>query len=183
MSRLLAQNWWALGLRGLAAILFGLIAFIAPGVTLLSLALFFSAYLLVDGVLTIIAAVRAARANERWLLLAAEGVLNLLMSGLTFIFPAGAVLAFVLVTAAWAVITGGVLIAAAFKLNRGHGRIWMILGGIVSVLFGAALVVAPLIGAVVLTWWLGGYAMAFGVMMVLLAFRLRRQKNEPMGAT
>ena len=183
MSRLLAQNWWALALRGLAAILFGFIALIAPGVTLLSLALFFAAYLLVDGILAIVASARAARAQERWLLLAAEGLLNILMSGIIFIFPAGAVLAFVLVTAAWAVITGGVLIAAAYKLRRGHGRIWMALAGIVSILFGAALVVAPLIGAVVLTWWLGGYALAFGVMMIVLAFRLRRRKDETIGAS
>lgn len=178
-SALLAQNWWALALRGLAAILFGVIAFAVPGTTMLSLALLFAAYLLVDGILAITAAIRAARAHERWGPLLAEGVLNILMGVGAFLFPVGAVLAFVIATAIWSLLTGGLMLASAFTLARDHGRWWMALSGLVSVLFGIALVVAPLLGAVVLTWWLGCYALAFGIVLLALAFKLRARRVQP----
>jgi uncharacterized membrane protein HdeD (DUF308 family) len=172
-NAVLARNWWAFALRGVLAILFGLIAIIVPGAAMLTLALFFAAYLIVDGVFGIIAAVRAAQANERWGWLIAEGVLNLIIGAIAFFFPASAVLAFVFVTAAWAIITGALMLAAAFQVNPALGRWWLALGGIVSIVFGGLLILAPLIGAVVLTWWLGGYAIAFGVMLLIFAFRLR----------
>lgn len=176
MSTLLAENWWALAIRGVAAILLGLIALFVPGATMLSLALLFAAYLLVDGVFGIVAAVRAARADQRWGMLLFEGLLDIVMGAVAFLFPVSAVLAFVLVTAAWALITGALMTGSAFKLTREHGRWWMLLSGIVSILFGIALVISPLIGAVVLTWWLGGYAIAFGVLLLVLAFRLRSRR-------
>jgi len=122
MCAVLAETWWAVALRDVLAILFGLIALVVPGAVMLSLALLFAAYLLVDGVLGIIAAVRAARAQERWGLLLAEGVLNIIMGLIAFVFPVSAVLAFVFVTAAWALLTGGLMLAAAFKLTKDHGR-------------------------------------------------------------
>lgn len=183
MGALLARNWWAIALRGVAAIIFGLIALFAPGAAMLSLALVFAAYLLTDGILGIISAVRAAQAHERWGLLLAEGVLNLVMGVLAAFFPVGAVLGFVLVTAAWALLTGGLMLAAAFRLDRNRGRLWLALGGVLSLLWGALLVIAPLAGALVLTWWLGGYAVAFGVVLLVLAVRLRRQGGEARPST
>jgi uncharacterized membrane protein HdeD (DUF308 family) len=179
MSALLAQNWWALAVRGVLAILFGLIALFVPGAAMVSLAILFAAYLLVDGAFGIVAAVRAGQRDERWGLLLFEGVLNLAMGVVAFLFPVGAVLAFVLVTAAWSLLTGGLMLAAAYKLTQQHGRWWMALGGIVSMVFGLLLVISPLVGALVLTWWLGLYAGAFGAMLLVLAFRLRAQKNAP----
>jgi uncharacterized membrane protein HdeD (DUF308 family) len=179
MSAVLAQNWWLIALRGVFAILFGIIAFAAPGAVMLTLALFFAAYLLVDGVIGIAAAVRAARAHERWGLLLAEGALNIVMGLIAAVFPVSAVLAFVFVTAAWALITGGLMLAAAFKLTQAHGRLWLALGGIVSVIWGVLLVIAPLVGAVVLTWWLGAYALVFGIALLVLAFQLRARKDDP----
>jgi uncharacterized membrane protein HdeD (DUF308 family) len=176
MSAVLAQNWWAVALRGVAAILFGLLALFAPGAVLITLALFFAAYLLVDGVLGIVAAIRAAQKHQRWGLLLAEGVLDILVGIVAFLFPVSAVVAFVLVTAAWALVTGGLMIAAAFKLGAEYGRGWMILSGVVSILFGLALLFAPLLGAVVLTWWFAGYAIAFGALLLVLAFKLRGRK-------
>lgn len=181
MSAVLAANWWALAVRGIAAILLGVIALFFPGAALLSFALLFAAYLLVDGVFGIVSAIRAGQRNERWGLLLAEGVLNLLMGAVAFLFPVGAVLAFVLVTAAWSLVTGALMLAAAFKLTEAHGRWWMVLSGVVSVSFGVLLVLAPLIGAVVLTWWLGGYAIAFGIMLLVLAFKLRGQRDSSPG--
>jgi len=181
MSAVLAQNWWLIALRGVFAILFGIIAFAAPGAVMLTLALFFAAYLLVDGVIGIAAAVRAARAHERWGLLLAEGALNIVMGLIAAAFPVTAVLAFVFVTAAWALITGGLMLAAAFKLTQAHGRLWLALGGIVSVIWGVLLVIAPLVGAVVLTWWLGAYALVFGIALLVLAFQLRARKDGTRG--
>jgi uncharacterized membrane protein HdeD (DUF308 family) len=175
MSTLLARNWWAIALRGLVAILFGVIALFVPGAVLLTLALLFAAYLLVDGVLGIIAAVRAASHHERWGLLLAEGVVNIVVGVIAAMFPAAAVLGFVLLVAAWALITGVLMVVAAFRLHISHGRWWLVFAGIVSVIWGVLLVVAPLMGAVVLTWWLGGYAIIFGIMLLVVGFRLRHQ--------
>jgi uncharacterized membrane protein HdeD (DUF308 family) len=178
----LARNWWALALRGVIAILFGLVALFLPAAAMLSLALVFAAYLIVDGAFGIVSAVRAAQANERWGLLLAEGILNILMGAIAFLFPISAVLAFVIITAAWALLTGALMLAAAFKLGREHGRWWMGLAGAISILFGVALVISPLVGAVVLTWWLGAYAIVFGIMLLILAFRLRSRQALPQRA-
>jgi uncharacterized membrane protein HdeD (DUF308 family) len=179
MSAGLAKNWWAIALRGVLGIVFGVLAFAAPSAVMLSLALLFGVYCLIDGALAIVAAVRAAKARERWWLLLLEGVLNLVMAAIAFVMPAGAVLAFVLVTAFWAILSGATMLGAAFRLAVGAGRWWLVLGAIVSMVFGVLLVLAPLAGAIVLTWWLGAYAIAFGVAMLILAFRLRRRHATP----
>jgi uncharacterized membrane protein HdeD (DUF308 family) len=173
MSALLAKNWWAMALRGLAAIIFGVLALITPGAVLLSLAWLFAAYLLVDGAFAIVASVRAAAGHERWGFLLFEGILDLIMAVAAAMFPAAAVLAFVLLTAIWALLTGGLMLGAAFRLHISHGRWWLAFGGIVSIAWGVLLVLAPMMGAVVLTWWLGAYAIIFGVMLLMLGFRLR----------
>ena len=100
MSAVLAQNWWLIALRGVFGVLFGILAFASPGAVMITLALFFAAYLIVDGVAGIVAAVRAARANERWGLLLAEGALNIVMGLVAAVLPVTAVFAFVIVTAA-----------------------------------------------------------------------------------
>lgn len=179
MNALLAQNWWAFTLRGIIGILFGLVAFFLPGAVMLSLALLFGMYLVVDGIFAIISAIRAARSHERWGLLLVEGILNIIMGVIAFLFPVAAVLAFVFVTAAWALLTGGLMLGSAFTLHASHGRWWLALGGIVSVLWGVALVIAPLIGAIVLTWWLGAYAIVFGIMLLVLSYHLRNQRATP----
>ncbi len=178
MSAALAQNWWAIALRGIFGIAFGLIALFLPGVTMLSLVLVFAAYMLIDGVLAIVSAVRAIRTKERWGLLAFQGALSIFTGVAAAIWPTITVLAFVILVAAWAVVSGLLMTAAGFQLNLDHGRWWLVLGGIASLLLGIALLVAPLIGAVVLTWWIGAYALVFGVLLLVLAFRLRAHKPE-----
>ena len=182
MSACLARNWWALALRGALGILFGIIAFVSPVATILSLVLLFSAYMLVDGVLGIISAVRAASRHERWGLLLLEGIFDIVVGVAAFLLPGGAVLAFVLLMAAWALLTGGLMVAAAFRLHATYGRWLLTLTGIVSILFGVLLAIAPVIGAVVLTWWLGAYALVFGVMLLVLAFRLRARQQGGAGS-
>jgi uncharacterized membrane protein HdeD (DUF308 family) len=178
MCALLAQNWWAMALRGVFAILFGLAALFLTGPTLLSLVLLFSAYMLVDGVFGIVAAVRAARQGERWVLLVLEGILNIAVGIIALLMPGLTVIAFVLLLAAWSLVSGGLMIGAAFRLSKDHGRWWLAVAGIVSMIFGVLLAIAPVIGAVVLTWWLGAYALVFGVTLLVLAFRLRARKDD-----
>ncbi len=178
MSAALAQNWWLIALRGLLAIMIGVIAFAAPVAAMLSLVLLFSAYMLVDGVFAIVAAVRAARQHERWALLVLEGIVSIAVAVIAVLWPGITILAYVLLVAAWAIVTGALMLAAAFRLNLDHGRWWLVLGGIASLVYGALLIIAPLIGALVLTWWFGAYALVFGVFMMVLAFRLRAGREQ-----
>ncbi|MEL6062640.1 MULTISPECIES: HdeD family acid-resistance protein [unclassified Methylobacterium] len=175
MSAALARNWWLVALRGVVAILFGALAFIAPGAFVLSLVLFFAAYTLTDGVFAILGAIRAAQRHERWGFLLLEGIVDIVVAVAAALVPAAAVWAFVLLLAAWALVTGGLMIAAAFRLHLHYGRWWLILGGAVSILFGIALIINPGISALVLTWWIGGYSFAFGVLLLILAFQLRNR--------
>jgi uncharacterized membrane protein HdeD (DUF308 family) len=180
----LVQNWWLFTLRGVFAIIFGLIALIFPGPTMLSLVLLFSAYMLVDGVAGIISAVRALRRKEdRWGLLIFEGLLDIAVGIAAFLWPGLTVIAFVWLVAAWAIVTGGLMTAAGFRLNIDYGRWWMVLGGLLSLAYGVLLIIAPLIGAVVLTWWIGAYALAFGIALVIFSFKLRSRQHERVNPT
>jgi uncharacterized membrane protein HdeD (DUF308 family) len=175
---MLARNWWAIGIRGVVGILFGLVALFLPGATMLSLVLLFAAYIFVDGVFGIVSAVRAARAHERWGLLVLEGLVDIAVAAIAVLWPGITVVAFVFLVAFWAILTGVLELAAAFRLEFIDGRGWLIFGGVVSVLYGTLLIVAPMIGAVVLTWWLGAYALVFGVCLVVLAFKLRARLDK-----
>jgi uncharacterized membrane protein HdeD (DUF308 family) len=177
MSSVLADNWWAIAIRGVLAIVFAFIALFLPGATMLSLVLVFAAYAFADGVFGIIAAVRAARAHERWGLLVLEGVVNIVTAAIAILWPGITVVAFVLLVASWAILSGGLMLAAAFRLQIDHGRWWLALGGIASLIYGVLLVAAPAIGALVLTWWLGAYALIFGVSLIVLAFQLRQRRR------
>jgi uncharacterized membrane protein HdeD (DUF308 family) len=185
MSAILAQNWWAIAIRGVCGIVFGLIALFLPGATILTLVLFFSAYMLVDGIFGVVAAVRAASHHQRWGLLVLEGVLNIAVGVIAFIWPGLTAVTFVLLIAAWAIVTGVLEIVAALRLHPEYGRWWLILSGAASVIFGVLLVVAPLAGVIVVTWWIGAFALIFGIMLVVLAFRLRAHKDSgaPVGGS
>lgn len=172
-STLLARNWGFIALRGVFAILFGIGTFLLPGLTLVTLVYLFSAYLAVDGVFAIGAGIRAAQAHGRWGLLILEGIVGILAAVAAILSPGLAIVFIVYLIAAWSVVSGVILAAAAFQLHLDHGRWWMALAGIASVIFGILLAIAPIAGAVVLAYWLAGYAFAFGVVLVILAFRLR----------
>jgi uncharacterized membrane protein HdeD (DUF308 family) len=173
LMSVLARNWWAFVIRGVLAVLLGLIALLLPGVTMLSLVLLFAAYACADGIFAIVGAVRAARAHERWDILVLEGVVDILAALAALSWPGLTVLVFVTLLALWALMSGGLLLAAAFKVEHDHGRWWMMLAAVASIVYGGALLMAPLLGALVLTWWLGAYALVFGIAMLVLAFHLR----------
>lgn len=183
LSEALAASWWAVGLRGVFGIAFGLICLMVPGAALLTLVLLFSAYMLVDGVFAIVAGVRQASHGERWGLLILEGVVSIAAGVIAFLWPDITLLVFIYLIAFWAVLSGFLMLSAAFSLNLEHGRWWLALGGIASIVFGIALMVVPLIGAVVLTWWLGAYAIVFGILLLVLAFQLHHRRDQVVRGT
>ena len=175
MAVVLARNWWALFLRGLLAVLFGVLAFVWPGLTLAVLVLLFGAYVLADGVFAIVAAVNAPKGYARWRALLVEGVVGVIVGVLTFFWPAMTALVLLYFIAAWAIVTGVLEIGAAIRLRRAVSGEWLlVLSGVLSILFGLALMVAPVAGALAVVWLIGVYAVAFGVLLLALAFRLRK---------
>jgi uncharacterized membrane protein HdeD (DUF308 family) len=178
LSEVLADSWWAVGLRGLFGIAFGLICLLVPQAAILALILLFSAYMLVDGVFAIASGIKAARNGQRWGLLILEGVVDIAAGAIAFLWPAITAVAFVILIAVWAIVSGALMLGAALTLKLDHGRWWLALGAIASVIFGIVLLVAPVVGAVVLTWWLGAYAIVFGGFLLVLAFKLHAKKEE-----
>jgi uncharacterized membrane protein HdeD (DUF308 family) len=178
MNATLARHWWAIVLRGVIAVVFGIVALAAPGAVLLSLAFLFGIYLLIDGVIGLAGSVRAVSAHGHWAVLLAEALLNILMGLIALFMPAAAVFAFVLLMAVWALASGALMLAAAVKLHASHGSWWLGLGGAASLIWGVLLLAAPLLGAVVLTWWLGVYAIVFGIALLACGWRLRGQHTR-----
>jgi uncharacterized membrane protein HdeD (DUF308 family) len=178
MSAVLADSWWAVGLRGVLGILFGLICLLTPGLALEVFVILFAAYMLVDGVFAIASGIKAARNGERWGLLILEGIVDLAAGTVAVLWPAITLVALIWIVAIWAIVSGALMLGAAFTLNLDHGRWWLALGGIASLIFGVLLVIQPLIGAVVLTMWIGAYALVFGIFLLVLAFQLHSKKEE-----
>jgi uncharacterized membrane protein HdeD (DUF308 family) len=178
LSEVLADNWWAVGLRGILGIVFGLICLLTPGVALGAFVILFAAYMFVDGGFAIASAWKAARSGERWGLLIVEGLVDIAAGLIAVAWPAITMVALIWLVAIWAIVSGALMLYAAFMLNRDHGRWWLALGGIASLIFGVLLVIEPLIGAVVLTMWIGAYALVFGGFLLVLAFQLHSRKEE-----
>jgi len=180
MNMLLARNWWALLIRGVLAVVFGVIAFVNPGITLAALVLLFAAYSLVDGVFSIIAGLRAAQRHERWWPFAIEGLLSIVVGVIAFAMPAATAFALLMLASAWSIVTGLFRIAAAIRLRREIQGEWLlVLNGVLSVAFGVVIALFPGAGLVTLMWLVGFYAIAFGVILIALAFRLRSHGARP----
>jgi uncharacterized membrane protein HdeD (DUF308 family) len=171
----LAANWWALLLRGIAAVLFGLAALFWPGLTLFVLIVFFGAYTVIDGIFAIVAGIRGS-GGRRWLLLA-EGALGVLAGLVAFFYPGITALVMLYVIALWAIFTGILKVIMAIWLRREIEDEWlMILSGVLSVLFGLILAVLPGVGLLSLVWLVGIYALIIGVALIVLGFRVRGQQ-------
>ena len=173
MAAIVIGNWWALALRGTFAILFALFAFFWPGITAVALILLFGAYLFVDGIFAMVAGLRLARQHARSGALLLEAVLDIILAVICFVWPATALVALVYLIAIWAVVTGIALIAAGIALIRFSGEWLLVVAGLLSVLLGIALFVQPAAGVVALSWWLGAYALLFGIFLLSVAFRVR----------
>lgn len=183
MIRFLARNWRALALRGLWAILFGLVALVWPRVTLLALVVMFGAFVLIDGIFALVAVIRATERPARWWTVLIEGLAGIGVGVLTFVWPNITALVLLYLIAAWAMITGVFRIMAAIRLRFDRltterreitGEWLLILSGAVSALFGLLLAAFPGAGAVAVAWLIGIFALLFGALSLALAFRLRR---------
>jgi uncharacterized membrane protein HdeD (DUF308 family) len=175
MARVLALNWWAMALRGIVAVIFGLIAFFIPVATLYALTILFGAYALIDGIVSLVAAVQSARHGEHWWALLFEGIVGLGAAAVTLLWPLLTLVVLIYIVAFWATITGILEIVAAIRLRRFIRGEWLlVLTGVASIVFGFLLFAAPGPGAIVIAWWIGAYVFVFGLLMIALAFRLRR---------
>jgi uncharacterized membrane protein HdeD (DUF308 family) len=169
----LTTRWWALVLRGLAAIAFGILAFATPAASLLALVFVWGAYAIADGVLAIALSIRGARTLPGWGWLLAEGLVGVGAGVFTFLWPGITALVLLAVIAAWAVLTGVAEIVTAIQLRRLLRGEWMLaIAGILSIVFGVLLAVSPGAGALAVTWIVGVYAVLFGALLVGLGFRL-----------
>ncbi len=179
MLEKITHNWWLYAVRGVAAIIFGVLAFARPSQALQALVLVFGAYAFVDGIFAIFAGIASYRYFERWWAVLLEGVAGVVLGLLTFFWPNITALVLLYFIAAWALITGIFEIVAAIQLRRVITDEWMlILGGLLSILFGILLFVFPGAGAVSVIWVIGIYAVIFGISEIILAFRLRGLRSE-----
>ena len=175
----LAENWWLLLLRGIAAIVFGILAFVWPGITLLTLIFLWGAYALVDGIFALWSAISGKGGGElgsRWWLVVV-GICGVLAGLLAFVWPGVTALVLLLFIAAWAIVTGALQVWGAIKLRKEIEGEWLlILCGLLSIAFGLILVAQPGTGALAVIWLIGTFAILEGCIFAALAFRLKKHK-------
>jgi uncharacterized membrane protein HdeD (DUF308 family) len=171
MLQLLARRWWALALRGVIAVLFGLLTFFIPGVTLISLVLLFGFYAILDGIFDIVSAMKAP--GHHWPLLV-EGIVGIVAGIVTFMWPGITAMVLLYLIAFWAILTGVLEIVAGIRLREViANEMLLILMGVISTLFGILIIIFPGAGALAIIIWIGAYAVVFGIILIVLAFRLR----------
>lgn len=180
MKSTLAINWWIWALRGGLMILFGVLALLWPVVAWLFVLASFATFAFLSGILAIVVAVKGQAQGRWWWALIIEGVLGISAGVMTIIFPGLTELALLLIIAYWAIVTGVLQVAAAVRLRKEIEGEWLLaIGGILSVLFGLALVLMPTAGALAIAWMIAAYSIAAGVLFLLLGLRLRTARPVP----
>jgi uncharacterized membrane protein HdeD (DUF308 family) len=177
---ILTQKWWAVALRGLFALVFGVLVFFWPGISLVILVLLFGAYALADGILAIATAIWKAERQKPWWPMLLEGVAGIAAGVLIFSWPDITALVLLWLIAAWAMTTGVFEIVQAIQLRKEIKGEWLlVLGGVASIVFGLILGIFPGAGALAVAWLIGSYSMIFGILLLALAFRLQRRQIKP----
>src|SRR5213078_5069904 len=170
----LKRHWWVPVIRGIAAIVFGIIAFAYPGLTVATLVLFFGAWVLIDGIFRIVGAIGGRASDPDWGFHLIIGIIGIIIGFLTFHAPAITALALIIYIAAWALMIGATEITMAIKLRREiKGEWFLILMGLASIIFAGLLFWNPLAGAAALIWIIAWYAVIMGVLAIIFGFRLR----------
>lgn len=173
----LSKNWWIFVVRGLFAIIFGLLALIWPSLTLFALVLFFGAYVLADGVFQVYSAISRREDFDRWWLLLLEGLFGIIFGILTFAWPGITSFVLLILIASWAFITGLLEIAAAIQLRKEIENEWLLaFSGIISIALGFLMIIWPATSALAFAFMVGIYAVMFGVALIVLGFRLKNWK-------
>jgi uncharacterized membrane protein HdeD (DUF308 family) len=169
-----SDHWWVLLLRGIVAIIFGVLAFVWPGATLLALVFVWGAYAIIDGAFALYLTYLAGRQQLRWWPYLLEGLVGIGAGIVAFVWPGMTELALLFLIAAWAIVTGIAEIIAAVDLRKLIDNEWLLgLAGVFSIIFGVLVILQPSAGAVAIVWTIGLYALVFGVTLVALAFRVR----------
>jgi uncharacterized membrane protein HdeD (DUF308 family) len=172
-------SWWSLVLRGLAGVAFGVLSFLAPGISLAALVLCFGAYAFVDGIFALVMAFRKTERGERWWALLVQGIIGIAAGVATTFLPIVTALALVYVVATWAIVTGVLEIVTAVRLRKMIEGEWLLgLSGLLSVALGAALALFPGPGALALVVWIGAYAVLSGTILIALGVRARSWQRE-----
>lgn len=170
-------HWWVLTLRGVLALIFGIMAVAWPGITLVVLAIVFGAYAIVDGVLAAVAATRAAKGQRAPLILLA--IAGLLFGIMCVVWPGLTVLVIALLIGIWAIVTGVMDIVTAIRMRKEIRGEWLhVLAGALSVLFGLLVLAWPATGALTIALIIGIYAILAGIALIVLSFRVRRLRES-----
>jgi uncharacterized membrane protein HdeD (DUF308 family) len=174
------RHWWAFALRGLAAVIFGILAFAWPGLTLATLVLLFGIFVLIDAVMAIISAIRS-KGDHVWVLLL-EGVVAVVAGVLVLGWPGITALLLLYIIAAWAIVSGILEIVSAVRLRTiiEHEWAW-ILSGALSIVFGVVAIARPGAGALAIIWLIGAYAILFGITLFFVAWRIRDLEQSEHG--
>ncbi len=174
----LTKNWWAIVLRGVFAVIFGVLAIAWPGVTLGMFVLLFGVFALADGIFALAAAF-AGGSGTPWWALVLKAIVSVIVAGVAFLMPGLTALTLLYLIAIWAIFIGLMEIAVALRLRKEiEGEMFLILSGILSILFGFLMIARPGAGALALTWMIGGYAIGFGILLIALGFRLKGLRNR-----
>lgn len=180
----LSRWWWVFVLRGVAAILFGVLAFLAPGWGIAILIALFAAWAIIDGIGNLLTGWRTRGQDRSWWLEIVEGVVSIGAGVIAIVVPDLASQALVLIIGAWAVVTGIIEIVMAVRLRRViRGELWMGLAGLASILFGILIVLFPAAGALSLVWLIAAFAITFGAFEIALGWRLRSHDRQPASRT
>jgi uncharacterized membrane protein HdeD (DUF308 family) len=160
--------------RGILAILFGIATLLMPGITLIVLVALFGAYALVDGILLSMIAIKDRKSRPNWWLMLLTGLVNITAGVVTFVWPGITAVSLFYIIIAWAMTTGILEVIYAIRFRKAiEGEGLLVLDGILSVAFGILLIAQPVAGALTVLWMIGVYAIAYGAMLVVLAFQLR----------
>ena len=171
----IARWWWTFIIRGLVAVAFGVLAFLAPAWGIAVLVALFGAWALVDGVMGLVGGIRSRGRDRSWWLSILEGIVGIVAGVFAFLFPVAAAGALIFIIAAWAIVTGVFEIVAAIRLREQiQGEFWLGLAGVASILYGVVIYLFPAAGALSIVWLIGSFAIAFGVFLLILGWRLRR---------
>ena len=183
LADLYKNAWWMLLIRGIFLVLFGILAVTWPGLALYTFIIFFSVFALVHGLMAVIGSIANRAGNEDWWLVLLEGVVSIIIGIMAFAWPGVTALMLAYFIAAWALIMGILRIYGAIKLRKVIEGEWLlIIGGIISALFGIFVFARPLAGALVLAWLIGIYAIVFGLLGIILSFRVRSWQKKMAGA-
>jgi uncharacterized membrane protein HdeD (DUF308 family) len=184
MNKLLSQAWWMLALRAVVALLFGILAFLLPGLTLLWLVTLFAVYALISGIASVVGAIQNRTSDRQWWLILLLGLVSIGAGIIAIVAPGLTALVWIYVIGANALITGVLDIAVAIRLRKVIEGEWLlIVAGLASVLFGISVILFPGAGALALVWLISAYALVTGILLLVLAFKARKWKRLLVPAT